>query len=188
MNALDSAGVIRRLLGLDGGKGSGNFGHKGRPGKVGGSGNGGGSTESWNELSEPLTSSEHGSKILLDLPDHIDREDIPVFHGVGAKYQYQDVKVKDLRTGEFYYLVPRTSIQSVQVFAGKGTSNEYRDAWIYVEKFERKGIETDIDDWMHLKGVGVLDTEEGPRRANIHWSESDATGPVDFFVKEWIDQ
>ena len=32
-----------RLLNLDGGPGSGNFGHKGRPGKVGGSGEGGGS-------------------------------------------------------------------------------------------------------------------------------------------------
>ena len=31
-----------RLLNLDGGPGSGNFGHKGRPGKVGGSGPGGG--------------------------------------------------------------------------------------------------------------------------------------------------
>lgn len=32
-----------RVLGLDGGPGSGNFGHSGRPGKVGGSGKGGGS-------------------------------------------------------------------------------------------------------------------------------------------------
>ena len=43
---LDSVNVVRRLLGLDsmqadGGKGSGNFGHKGRPGHVGGSGGGG---------------------------------------------------------------------------------------------------------------------------------------------------
>ena len=32
--------LARKLLGLDGGEGSGNFGHKGRPGKVGGSGEG----------------------------------------------------------------------------------------------------------------------------------------------------
>ena len=33
--------LICKLLGRDGGPGSGNFGHKGRPGKVGGSGGGG---------------------------------------------------------------------------------------------------------------------------------------------------
>lgn len=35
--------LMQRLIGHDGGPGSGNFGHKGRPGKVGGSGGGGGS-------------------------------------------------------------------------------------------------------------------------------------------------
>lgn len=35
--------LMNRVLNLDGGPGSGNFGHKGRPGKVGGSGEGGGS-------------------------------------------------------------------------------------------------------------------------------------------------
>ena len=35
--------LANRILNLDGGPGSGNFGHKGRPGKVGGSGEGGGS-------------------------------------------------------------------------------------------------------------------------------------------------
>ena len=42
-NVLDSDAVKRRLLNIDGGPGSGNFGHKGRPGQEGGSGPGGAS-------------------------------------------------------------------------------------------------------------------------------------------------
>ena len=44
---------------LDGGEGSGNFGHKGRPGQIGGSGGGGGSAKATSK-----TQSEHKSAIV----------------------------------------------------------------------------------------------------------------------------
>ena len=58
------ASIILKMIGLDGGKGSGNFGHKGRPGQVGGSGKGGGSGEGSGESSGSTEPSYPQTKVF----------------------------------------------------------------------------------------------------------------------------
>ncbi|MBQ5999986.1 MAG: DUF1073 domain-containing protein [Clostridia bacterium] len=54
------------VMSLDGGKGSGNFGHAGRPGKVGGSAQGGGSSSGASEYRKPtgIVLNKNGEKTL----------------------------------------------------------------------------------------------------------------------------
>ena len=54
------------VMSLDGGKGSGNFGHAGRPGKVGGSAQGGGSSSEASEYRKPtgIVLNKNGGKTL----------------------------------------------------------------------------------------------------------------------------
>lgn len=111
----------------------------------------------------------------------INLEDIQITKGAGARGK--NYNVLDLGTGEEYRLVPGTSIKNVQVFAGKGTSTEYRQAYKYADKYNNEP-----EDWQHVKGNGVLRTEDGDRPAEIHWSQSDQTGPVDHFIKRWLDE
>ena len=91
-------------------------------------------------------------------------------------------EILDLDTGQYYDLVEGTYIRNVQVFAGKGTRTEFRDAWVYAEKFGGQ-----IEDWQHVKGIGMIDTEDGIRKAEIHWVQSDAAGRREMFIKEWLD-
>lgn len=111
------------------------------------------------------------------------KEDIQILRSLGAKAIYGDIRVVDLKTMQEYSLANNTSLRQVVVFAGKGTEHEYRNAWKYANKYGG-----DIDDWQHVKGRGWLETEEGIRPAAIHWSECEGIGPVEFFVKKWLDE
>ena len=113
--------------------------------------------------------------------DIINLPDIPITKGAGARGR--NFYVLDLGTGEEYTLVAGTSLKNVQVFAGKGTSFEYRNADKYAEKYGNNP-----EDWQHVKGNGILETEDGDRPAEIHWSQSEQTGAVDHFVKRWLDE
>jgi len=45
-----------------------------------------------------------------------------------------------------------------------------------------------VEDWQHVKGVGFLETEEGIRKAELHWSQCESIGKFDFFIKRWLDE
>ena len=106
--------------------------------------------------------------------------DISIGRSLGAKAQNFDIM--DLETGEHFQLVEGTHLQNVEVFAGKGTKSEYRNA----EKYA-----TDIGgsaaDWQHVKGVGAVDYYGESRKASIHWSQCEKYGKYDFFIKEWLE-
>lgn len=106
--------------------------------------------------------------------------DILIPRSVGARGQ--NYKVMDLLTGEEFPFVEGTRLQNVTVFAGKGSSAPYRNAWKYAE---REG--GNVEDWQHVKGLGVLDVHGEERKANVHWSQCEGVGKFDFFVKEWLD-
>lgn len=55
----------------NGGKGSGNFGHSGRPGEVGGSGDGRGGSESTSEKTKSSMSEEEARNILDEVADSV---------------------------------------------------------------------------------------------------------------------
>ena len=110
----------------------------------------------------------------LRLPD----EQLP--RSVGAKWRNE--KVLDLKTGKYYHFVEGSKLQDVEVFAGYGTTFEYHKAYIYSDKFG--GLPKE---WQHAKARGELETENGPTRALVHWSQHPKYGKKDFFVKKWLE-
>lgn len=106
--------------------------------------------------------------------------DIIIGRSVGAKALNYDVM--DLNTGEIFHFVEGSKIQNVKVFAGKGTRVTFRKA----EKFAAR-YGGAPKDWQHVKGFGVLATDEGDRDAEVHWVQCADIGKFEFFVKEWLD-
>lgn len=100
---------------------------------------------------------------------------------VGAKFR--NMNIMDLETGEMYHLVEGTYLQDKKVFAGKGGPKAYDLAEYYANKYGGKP-----EDWMHVKGFGYVETDDGIFRAEIHWSECEGIGKVDPFIKEWLDE
>lgn len=106
--------------------------------------------------------------------------DIVIGKSIGAQAKNYDVL--DLETGERYHFVEGTRLQNVEVFAGKGTSSVYRQAEKYANRYGGK-----VEDWQHVKGNGWLATAEGDMQAEVHWSQCDEVGRVEFFVKRWLE-
>lgn len=113
-------------------------------------------------------------------PAIIDLPDIRIGKSVGAKRAADDIL--DLGTGERFNLADGTYIQNVQVFAGKGTKTDFRDADKYSERYGGKA-----EDWQHVKGIGILDTDEGYRKAILHWVQCEGIGRKEMFIKEWLE-
>lgn len=107
--------------------------------------------------------------------------DIQIGRSVGAKALNYDVI--DFRTGEMFRFVEGSKLQDVEVFAGKGTRKVYENAWKYADKHGGKE-----EDWQHVKAKGWLETPEGEKHAEVHWSQCANIGKFDFFVKEWLDR
>ncbi len=95
--------------------------------------------------------------------DRIRLDDIFVGRSIGAKAKNYDIL--DIDTGKFYKFAEGSKLQDVEVFAGKGTKKEYRSAYKYANKYGG-----DVSDWQHVKGHGVISTDDGDRKAEVHWS------------------
>ena len=106
--------------------------------------------------------------------------DVPIGRSLGAKLR--DYEVMELDTGEMFRFVEGSRLQNVKVFAGKGTKVRYNNAWKYAQYYG--GNE---EDWQHVKGFGLLETWDGDRRAEVHWSQCNGIGLYDFFVKRWLE-
>lgn len=102
-----------------------------------------------------------------------------IHRSVGAKSRNYDIM--DLETGEIYHLAEGTYLRNKEVFAGKGSSVPYRQAEGFSERYGGN-----VEDWMHVKGIGTLDTEDGYLDAEIHWSECKGIGAVEHFIKRWL--
>lgn len=68
------------------------------------------------------------------------------------------------------------------MFAGKGTRHVLRIAEDYANAHGGNP-----EDWQHVKGHGVLVTDDGDRKAEVHWMQCEGHGKHDFFVKKWED-
>lgn len=129
--------------------------------------------ENPSNITKPLIN--QGKSGIMKLPD------IPILRSLGAKAVNYDIK--DLVTGIKYHLVEGTKLTNVEVFAGKGVSTIYRNAYKYANKHGGK-----LEDWQHVKGIGYVETEEGERKAELHWSQCENIGKFDFFIKRWLDE
>ena len=112
---------------------------------------------------------------ILRLPDEI------IDRSVGAKAKNYDIL--DLQTGDMYHLSEGSRLHDIQVFAGKGTRVEFRNAAKYVERYGGN-----IKDWQYVKGTGLVDTPEGDRPAELHWVQCEGIGKQEMFVKRWLDE
>ena len=110
----------------------------------------------------------------------MESDDLWIGKSLGAKAK--NYKVLDLVTGEEFYFVEGTRLQDVEVFAGKGSSTVYRKAAEYADEYGGN-----VADWQHAKGKALLDTRDGERLAEVHWSQCPGVGKIDFFVKKWLD-
>jgi hypothetical protein len=112
--------------------------------------------------------------------DRMQLPDIQIARSVGAKAL--NYEVLDFETGMMFRFVEGTRLQNVEVFAGKGSSSPYRNAYKYANAHGGK-----LEDWQHVKGTGWLETDDGDRHAEVHWSQCEGIGKFDFFVKRWLD-
>lgn len=115
-----------------------------------------------------------GNSSTIKLPD------VMVAKSLGAKAK--NYNVMDLATGEMFHFVEGTRIQNVEVFAGKGARKAYENAYKYADRHGGA-----VEDWQHVKGTGWLETDDGDRHAEVHWSQCEGIGKHDFFVKRWLD-
>ena len=111
----------------------------------------------------------------------MDSDGFWIGRSLGAKAK--NYKVLDLETGEYFYFVEGTGLKNVEVFAGPNSRKPYEKAYKFAEKYGGA-----INDWQHVKGVGWLETPEGIRLAEVHWSQCAGIGKVEFFVKKWKDE
>ena len=111
----------------------------------------------------------------------MESDDLWIGKSLGAKAK--NYKVMDLETGEFFYFVEGTRLQNVEVFAGAGSGKKYEKAYKYADK--HGGL---VENWQHVKGIGWLETPDGIRLAEVHWSQCAGKGKFDFFVKKWKDE
>lgn len=113
-------------------------------------------------------------------PNIIKLKDIYIHRSLGAKAR--NYEVLDLETGYVYNFTEGRSLYDVKVFAGKGTSKEYRRAYVYAEKWNN-----DPAEWQHVKGKGYIDTINGSELVEVHWSQCEGIKD-DFFIKKWLEE
>ena len=114
------------------------------------------------------------------LDGYIYPDSIGVGSSLGAARKTYDIL--DLVTGDRFDLIDGTHLQNVEVFAGKGVKEPYRNAQNYARTFGG-----DEANWQHVKGIGVVDYFGEPRRAELHWSQCEGYGKHDFFIKRWLE-
>lgn len=131
-------------------------------------------------LKKTIKNSDISNKNSERLFTKTNESDIIIGRSIGAKALNYDVM--DLDTGEIFHFVEGSKIQNVEVFAGKGSRAIFRKA----EKFAAR-YGGDAKNWQHVKGFGLLVTDDGDREAEIHWVQCADVGKFEFFVKEWLD-
>lgn len=90
--------------------------------------------------------------------------------------------VLDLETGVRYQLAKGSKLQDVEIFAGKGSKKEFRQAEKYAQRYGGAA-----SNWQHAKGKGMLATDEGDVKAEIHWVQCEGIGKKGMFVKKWLE-
>lgn len=80
----------------------------------------------------------------------------------------------------FSKITEGAKISDVETFAGKGSNKELRVKEFLVQNYGGKANE-----WQHSKARTYIDTDDGPRKAVIHWFYEQSVGAKETFVKGW---
>lgn len=130
----------------------------------------------WKAQKWPLTHS--GASGTMKLPDE------EIFRSLGAKAQ--NYEVWDPVSRKKYHFAEGTRIQNREVFAGYGTRIPLHDGVAEGLSEQHGGV--DVEKWQHVKGNGILETEEGDRPAEVHWFANNEFGQCGHKVKRWLDE
>lgn len=71
-------------------------------------------------------------------------------------------------------------ITDVETFAGKGSNKALR-----VKDFLVQNYGGQANEWQHSKARTYVDTDDGPKKAVIHWFYEESVGVKETFVKGW---
>lgn len=71
-------------------------------------------------------------------------------------------------------------ITDIETFAGKGSNKALR-----VKDFLVKSYGGQANEWQHSKARTYVDTDDGPKKAVIHWFYEESVGVKETFVKGW---
>ena len=71
-------------------------------------------------------------------------------------------------------------ITDIETFAGKGSNKSLR-----VKDFLVKNYGGQANEWQHSKARTYVDTDDGPKKAVIHWFYEERIGAKEVFVKGW---
>lgn len=110
-------------------------------------------------------------------------QDEEIQRSLGAKARNYDIW--DPATGKRYHFAEGTRIQNREVFAGYGTRTPLHDGVAEGLSQKHGGDERK---WQHIKGNGMLETEEGERPAEVHWFANEEFGQCGHKVKRWLDE
>lgn len=90
----------------------------------------------------------------------------------------------EMKNRLYYHLVEDKSVQNSQVFAGYGTHSALHEGVAEGLSNEFGG---DPEKWQHAKGIGIVATGDGERKAEVHWFSHEQAGKVKHKIKRWLD-
>lgn len=152
----------RAVQTADGGAGSGNFGHSGRPGQVGGSAPGG---------SSGLTSRAKSGKL---------QSSQKVIGKNGGTLRAEDMPQIDLGNGSVGAAEPGSLVTRIFNFAGTGAKTTLRVEPSLIVRYGGKAGQ-----WQHTTGDVQMRVNGQLKTAEVHWFQEPTVGIVKPLVKRW---
>lgn len=119
----------------------------------------------------------------LDARGTMKLPDVEILRSLGAKSKNYDIY--DPATGDYYRFKEGSRIQNREVFAGYGSRTSLHDG---VAEGLSEQCGGDARKWQHVKGFATLDTQDGDRKAEVHWFANEDIGQVKHRVKRWLDE
>lgn len=161
----DSA-IIKSKTNSDGGKGSGNHGHKGIPGQVGGS--------------APTEQEKNGETVSSSKTVLTRYKTVDGTITIGSTPLPLKSGKKGKKTA---FLPPKGKIEDVHNFAGKGCAKPFVKSGTIAKQEGGKP-----EDWYHKEGIAFVSFTNGSSEMRpVHWFENEHIGQFGWKIKAEID-
>lgn len=121
----------------------------------------------WNEREKERMNAEHRDK-----PKKKFLPDIP------AETANKTSDILNLATHDRFTFKKGTKIKHILVFAGSGTSTEFRDAAKYARRYGGKA-----EDWQHCAGDALITNGKVTLHREVHWIQHKDGGVKEAFIK-----
>ena len=122
-----------------------------------------------------INSAEAQERTNSRLPRRLFLPDIP------ASVANKTSDVLNLNTKQRYHFKDGTYIKRVHVFAGKGCSKEFRDAWKYAKRYPNSG--KNASDWQHCSGIAQITNNIKTLEREVHWVQGADGKMREAFIK-----